>query len=67
LQKGKVLNLFLALPLRLLPPLLGVGRCIRQALIVILGCISSLAHLRKLILEEGNSLSEALCLIANRG
>jgi hypothetical protein len=48
----------LALHHRLLPPLLGVGRCVRQALKILL---------RTLTLEKDNPMSEALCLLKSRG
>jgi hypothetical protein len=67
LQKGELLNLFPALPLGFLQPLLGVGRHVKQALGVLPGRISSLACLRKLTLEKGNPLREVLRLSTSRG
>jgi hypothetical protein len=64
---GKLLDPFMTLPPGLLPSLLGIGHYIRQAPKVLLGHLSSLAHLRKLALEKGNSLSEALSLPVSRG
>jgi hypothetical protein len=59
--------MFLTLPLGLLPPPLGIGRCVIQAPRVLLGCILNLARLRKPALEKSNLLSEALCLLTSRG
>jgi hypothetical protein len=67
LQKGELLNLLPALPLRLLQLLLGVGHCIRQALGVLLGRISGLARLRLVSLEKGNPQSEVLYFPMSRG
>jgi hypothetical protein len=58
LQKGKLLNPFLTLPVGLLLPPLSVGHCIGQAPGVLLGHILSLVCLRKLALEKVNPLSE---------
>jgi hypothetical protein len=67
LQKGELLNLFLALPLRLLQLSLGINHCVRQAPGVLLGRISILVCLRKLALEKGSPLSEVLFLPMSRG
>jgi hypothetical protein len=65
LQKGKLLNPFSALPLRLLPPL-DVGSYVRHARGVLLIHLLSQVHLHKIVLQKANSLSEALCLSASR-
>jgi hypothetical protein len=66
LQKGKLLNPFSALPLRLLPPPLDVGSYVGHARGVLLIHLLSQVHLHKIVLQKANSLSEALCLSASR-
>jgi hypothetical protein len=67
LQKGELLELLPALPLGLLPPLLGISRRILQATGVLLGHLSRPAHLHKLTLKKGDLLDKAFCLLMSRG
>jgi hypothetical protein len=66
LQKGKLLDPFLALPLELLLAPLNVGRYVRQAMRVRLGHLLSLARLYELTLEKDNPPSKHLGLPAGR-
>jgi hypothetical protein len=67
LQEGKLLDLFLELPLRLLPPPLDIGRYVEQAARILLRHLLPLAAFRKLTLENSNPLSEALFIPTSRG
>jgi hypothetical protein len=55
------------LVIRLLLPPLGIDRCIRQAMGVLLGHLSSLTRLHKLTLEKDDLLNKALCILTSRG
>jgi hypothetical protein len=55
------------LVIRLLLPPLGIDRCIRQAMGVLLGHLSSFTRLHKLTLEKDDLLNKALCILTSRG
>jgi hypothetical protein len=67
LQKSEPLKLLPVLPLKFLPPPLGIGRCVRQVTGVPLYQLSSPTHLRKLTLGKGDLLSKALYILMTRG
>jgi hypothetical protein len=54
-------------PHKLLPLPLSIGRYVEQALGDLIGCLSSLACLRKLTLKKGNPSSKILYLPTGRG
>jgi hypothetical protein len=65
-QKGELLQLLLAPSLGLLPPSLSISHYIGQAMGNLLDHLTSLAHLRKFTIEEGDLSRRAICLLVSR-
>jgi hypothetical protein len=55
------------LPLRHLPPMLVISHSVKQATGILLGHLSSFAHLYKLNLEEGDLPDKVLCIFLRSG
>jgi hypothetical protein len=55
------------LPHKHLPPILGIGRHVRQAVGILLGKLSGLVLLHKLILKKGDLPDKAFCIITRKG
>jgi hypothetical protein len=66
LQKGELLKLLLALPLKLLSPQLSIDYSVEQATGVVLGHLSSPTRFHELTLEKGDLLSKALGILMSR-
>jgi hypothetical protein len=59
--------LLLALPLRHLPPMPGIGRRFRQAVEILLGHLSSPVLFHKLILKKGDLPDKPFGILMSRG
>jgi hypothetical protein len=55
------------LPLKHLPPILGIGRHVRQAAGILLGELSGSVLLHKLILKKGDLPDKAFYIIMRKG
>jgi hypothetical protein len=53
--------------LRHFPPMLGISYIVKQATGILLGHLSSFAHLCKLNLEEGDLPDKVLCIFLSSG
>jgi hypothetical protein len=66
-QKGDLLKLLPTLPLRHLPPTLGIGRRFGHAARILLGHLSSPVLLRKLDLKKGDLPGKAFGILVSQG